>query len=175
MQEFPFNHCAAAYSRPDGEIKERGEPLGGTPACLTQGSAVHIGIKANRQSERLPQPPDHIGASPAGLGGCQDVPVSGGGGGWVERSKAGYAQAAQLAQGSALRLEEANGIAQGLVRVVVGKRVSANMLPSALPTAQTNFVPPPSIAPNKPFVIASPLFRSGFLMSYKVWRSQLNW
>jgi len=115
VQELPFNHCATANASPDGEVQESGEPLRCAPARLTQGGTIHVGIKANGKPKRSLQTSDDIGAAPAGLGGCEDVPISGGGRGWVERSKASDTQATQLAQGSALLLEKLNCTSQCLI------------------------------------------------------------
>lgn len=58
-----------------GQVEERGQPLGSTPAPFAQCSGVDVGIEADRHAERPPDGPGYIGLRPARLGCRGDVTI----------------------------------------------------------------------------------------------------
>lgn len=63
-----IEQCAAADARPHGQIDERVETPGGSPAMLADGRRVHVGVDRHRRSgARRSMPARSVPAQP-GLG-----------------------------------------------------------------------------------------------------------
>ncbi len=76
VQRLPVDDSAQPDARADGEIEQRIErAIFRHPVMLAKSGGVHIGIKGNRDAQRLMERAAQIGLRPAGLGRGRDVAV----------------------------------------------------------------------------------------------------